>query len=139
MRASAIGLVVALAFVPTAAFAQAGPPGGPGGPPPESQGGPPSGSQGGPPPEAPGGPTPGAPSGPPPGAPSGPPPGGPGGAPRGAISRDQFVQQRAEAAGRLFDQIDVNHTGYITRAQLRAFMAQRRGGARGSGGPPPQQ
>jgi hypothetical protein len=116
MRASAIGLIVALALAPAAAFAQAGPPGGPGGPPPESSGGPP------------------------PGTPSGP-PGGPGASPPpGAISRDQFVQQRAEAAGRLFDQIDVNHTGYITRAQLRAFMGQRRGGAgRGAGGPPPQQ
>lgn len=52
----------------------------------------------------------------------------------GAISRDQFVQQRADAAGRLFDQIDTNHTGYITRAQLRAYLRGRRGG-----GPPPQQ
>jgi hypothetical protein len=32
-------------------------------------------------------------------------------------------------AGRLFDQIDTNHTGYITRAQLRAFVCARRGGA----------
>ena len=71
----------------------------------------------------------------PPGGPGGPPPGGPGASPPGAISRDQFVQRRAEAAGRLFDQIDVNHTGYITKAQLRAWMAQHR---RGAGGPPPE-
>jgi hypothetical protein len=107
MRGSAIGLVVALLLTPAAAFAQAGPPGGP---------------------------PPGEPSGPPPsGEPGGPPPGGP--PPAGAISRDQFVQQRATAAGRLFDRIDVNHTGFITRAQLRAYMAQHR---RGAGGAPPE-
>jgi hypothetical protein len=80
---------------------------------------------------------PGGPAGPPPESSGGPPPEGPGASrPPGAIGRDQFVQQRAEAAGRLFDRIDVNHTGYITRAQLRAFLAQRRGGAAGPGGPP---
>jgi hypothetical protein len=53
------------------------------------------------------------------------------------MSRDQFIQQRAAAAGRLFDRIDTNHTGYITKAQLRAFARGRRGG----GAPPgePQQ
>jgi hypothetical protein len=103
MRVSAIALVTVLALVPGAAFAQAGPPGGP---------------------------APASPGGPPPAA--APPP--------GAISREQFVERRAEAAGRLFDEIDVNHTGYITRAQLRAWAAQRRGAAAaGPGGPPPQQ
>jgi hypothetical protein len=103
MRTSAIGLVIALVLIPAAAFAQAGPPGGPGGPPPpQDQGAPP-----------------------PPGAQGAPPP-------PGAISREQFIQQRAAAAGRLFDQIDTNHLGYITRAQLRAWMAERRGR-------PPQQ
>ena len=98
MRTAAIAFVIALALAPSAALAQAGPPGGPGGPPP------------------------GQPGGPPPGAP--PPP--------GAMSRDQFIQQRAAAAGRLFDRIDTNHTGYITKAQLRSFARGRRGG-----GPPP--
>jgi hypothetical protein len=60
--------------------------------------------------------------------------------PPGAISRDQFIQQRAEAAGRLFDQIDANHTGYVTRAQLRAFLRARRGGGPPApAGPPSQQ
>jgi hypothetical protein len=63
-------------------------------------------------------------------------PSGPGGPPPpGAITRQQFVEQRAEAAGRLFDEIDTGHQGYITRAQLRAFMAQRRAGG---AAPPPQ-
>jgi EF hand domain-containing protein len=75
-------------------------------------------------------------------SPGGPPPGGAGAPPPpGAISRDQFIQQRAEAAGRLFDQIDTNHTGYITRAQFRAFMRARRAGGPqpGAAGPPSQQ
>jgi hypothetical protein len=81
-----------------------------------------------------------SPGGAPPSETGGPPPGGPKAPPPpGAISRDQFVQQRAEAAGRLFDRIDTNHTGYITRAQLRAYMAARRGGGRPAGGPPSQQ
>jgi hypothetical protein len=98
MRAAAIGFVIALALVPSGAFAQAASPG-----------------------AAP----PGETGGPPPGGPKAPPP-------PGAISRDQFIQRRAEAAGRLFDQIDTNRTGYITRAQLLDFMRARRGG-----GPPP--
>jgi hypothetical protein len=75
---------------------------------------------------------------------AGPPSGGPGGPPAqassppppGAITREEFVQQRAESAGRLFDEIDTSHQGYITRAQLRSFIAQRRA-ARGEA--PPQQ
>jgi hypothetical protein len=61
--------------------------------------------------------------------------------PPGAISREQYIataqQRAAQQAGARFDQIDVNHTGYITRAQIRAFTAARRGAA--PGGPPPQQ
>ena len=63
------------------------------------------------------------------------PPQGYGGAPPGWITRDQFIQramQRAAAANRdpqraaqnagaVFDQIDVNHTGVVTQAQLRAW------------------
>jgi hypothetical protein len=80
--------------------------------------------------------------GPPPSAGAGGPP------PPGAISREQYIdqaqQRAAKLAGARFDQIDVNHTGYITRAQIRAFAAARRGGAAGGpppgpGGPPPQQ
>jgi hypothetical protein len=55
--------------------------------------------------------------------------------PPGAITREEFVQKRSDEAGRLFDEIDTNHQGYITRSQLRAYMAQRR--ARRE--PPPQQ
>jgi hypothetical protein len=79
-----------------------------------------------------------SPAGAPPSETGGPPPGGPKASPPpGAISRDQFIQRRAEAAGRLFDQIDTNHTGYITGAQLRAFMLAHRP-APAPGGPPPQ-
>jgi hypothetical protein len=112
MRAAAIGLVIVLAFAPSVAFAQAA---------------------------SPGGSPPGETGGPPPSGPAGPPPGGGAPPPPGAISRDQFIQQRAEAAGRLFDQIDTNHTGYITRAQLRAYMRARRAGGPPPGGPPSQQ
>jgi hypothetical protein len=83
-------------------------------------------SPGGPPPSGPGGPAPGEPK-------ASPPP--------GAISRDQFIKLRAEAAGRLFDQIDTNHTGYITGAQFRDFMRARRPGGlppAPAGGPPSQ-
>jgi hypothetical protein len=80
----------------------------------------------------------------------GPPPSAAAGGPRppGAISRDEYIareqQRAAQRAGARFDEIDVNHTGYITRAQIRAFTAARRGGAPGGpppgpGGPPPQQ
>jgi hypothetical protein len=116
MRAAAIAFVFALALAPSLAFAQATPPAGPGGPPPGDQGAAP----------------PGGPAGP---APSG--PGGlPAGAPSGAISRDQFIELRAQAAGRLFDEIDTDHKGYITREQMRAYIRARRGGA---GAPPLQR
>jgi hypothetical protein len=112
MRAAAIAFVIALALAPSLALAQAASPGGAGGPPPSGPGGP-------------GGPAPGKASPPP-----------------GAISRDQFIKLRAEAAGRLFDQIDTNHTGYITRAQFRDFMRARRPGGlppAPAGGPPSKQ
>ena len=51
-------------------------------------------------------------------------------APFGAtITREQFVQHAAEAAGRRFEAIDVNRTGTITRAQLRAWRQAHRGQA----------
>ena len=109
MRVTAVGLLFGLVLAPCWAFAQAGPPG---------QGGPPPGEAAPPPGE----------SGPPPPAAAAPP---------GAITRDQFVQSRAEAAGRLFDEIDTSHVGYITRAQLRAWAAAHRRFP--AGGPPPQQ
>lgn len=40
---------------------------------------------------------------------------------RGAISRDQFIQRATNRAGQVFDSVDVNHTGYITQDQLRAW------------------
>jgi hypothetical protein len=69
-------------------------------------------------------------------------------APAGWITRDQYVQramQHAAAANRdpqraaqraagVFDQIDVNHSGVITQAQLRAW---RQAHARPAGGGPP--
>jgi hypothetical protein len=74
-----------------------------------------------------------------------------GGAPAAAgwITRDQFVQRAtqhaaaanrdpqraAQRAGAVFDQIDVNHTGVITQAQLRAW---RQAHARPAGGGAPQ-
>jgi hypothetical protein len=76
-------------------------------------------------------------AGPPP-AESGPPPGA-SAPPPGAITRDEFVQRRAEAAGRLFDKIDTNHEGYVTRAQLRAWNAAHRRGPPVGAGPPPDQ
>jgi hypothetical protein len=112
MRSAATALVIALALVPAAAFAQAGPPG-------QS--------------------APGGPATPPPGTSGAPPPGTSGAPPPGAITREQFVERRTEAAGRLFDQIDTNHLGYVTRAQLRAYWAQRRQGAAAAGGSPPHQ
>jgi hypothetical protein len=63
--------------------------------------------------------------------------------PAGAISRDQYIQQAEQRAGLIagerFDQIDVNHTGYITRGQLRAWAAQQRAAAAARGCPPPQE
>ena len=67
-------------------------------------------------------------------APSGPPP-----APtRGVITRDQFVQRAATMAGQRFDAIDVNHTGSITRAQLRAWRESQRAPADGRTAASPQ-
>jgi hypothetical protein len=59
--------------------------------------------------------------------------------PPGAVTREEFVQRRADAAGRLFDQIDTNHLGYITRAQLRAWMSARRRGPASTAAPSDQQ
>jgi hypothetical protein len=48
--------------------------------------------------------------------------------PRGAVSRDQFIQnaeQRAgQRAGALFDQMDTNHDGVLTPGERRAWRAQ---------------
>lgn len=66
------------------------------------------------------------------------------------ITRDQFVQsamQRATRAGRnpqvaaqragsLFDQIDANHVGAVTREQIRAWRQTRRGAPNAGQGPP---
>jgi hypothetical protein len=78
--------------------------------------------------------SPPAETGAPPGASEAPPSGASAAPPPGAITREEFVQRRTEAAGRLFDKIDTNHLGYITRAQLRAWVAAHRRGA-----PPEQQ
>ncbi len=65
---------------------------------------------------------------------SAPPPGGFG---AGGITRDQFVQRAAEAAGRRFDAIDTSHAGVITRAQIRAWHDAHQGS--GVGQPPISQ
>lgn len=48
--------------------------------------------------------------------------------PRGAISRDQFIQNAEQRAGQraatLFDQMDTDHDGILTREERRAWRAQ---------------
>ena len=53
---------------------------------------------------------------------------------RGVITRDQFIQRAVQMAGQRFDAIDTNHTGSITRAQLRAWRQAHQG--QGYGRPP---
>lgn len=45
------------------------------------------------------------------------------------ITREQYVQHAAEAAGRRFDMIDSNHAGVLTREQLRTWAQQHHHGA----------
>ncbi len=94
----------------------------------------------GPPPES---------GGPPPGArpPSGPPPQGDG------ITRDQYIQRAvqratnlqrdpqraAQRAGAVFDQMDVNHTGVVTREEMRAWRAAHQRPPNPGQPPPPPQ
>jgi hypothetical protein len=111
---------------PEGAPSGAPPPGGAqmqgyGGPPTQGYGGPPAQGYGGPPPQG------------------------------DVITREQFVQnamQRATRAGRnpqvaaqragsVFDQIDVNHVGAVTREQIRAWREARRA-APNAGQPPPE-
>ncbi len=42
--------------------------------------------------------------------------------PRGAVTRDQYIQR----AGTLFDQMDTDHDGVLTREERRAWHAQHR-------------
>ena len=96
MRSATIGLIIALSLVPGATLAQ--------GTPPSESASPPSGGA------APPASTPAVPL------------------PRGAVSRDQFIQnaeQRAgQRAGALFDQMDTNHDGILTRDERRAWREQ---------------
>jgi hypothetical protein len=150
----ATGLTYAYPPPPAYGFPQPTPPGAYGGPAPE-YGAPPAGGYGLPPSAAYGAPPPAARY-------ETPPAGGYGGtlAPGygqppiagGDITRAQFVaraQQRAEThnrdpqraaarAGIIFDQIDVNHTGIISRDQLRAWREAHRP-PQGAGAPPPGQ
>jgi hypothetical protein len=48
-------------------------------------------------------------------------PGAAGAPPPGAISREQYIKQAADRAALRFDRMDVNHTGYLTREQMRDF------------------
>jgi hypothetical protein len=94
-----------------------------------------------------GGPGPGGEAMPPGGEATGAPPGpvSPGGPPAQAdvITRDQFIQNAmrratranrnpqvaAQRAGAVFDQIDVNHVGAVTREQIQEWRAARRNGS----------
>jgi hypothetical protein len=89
----------------------------------------------------------GEPGMPPGGEATGVPPGpvSPGGPPAqgDVITRDQFIQNAmrratranrnpqvaAQRAGTVFDQIDVNHVGAVTREQIRAWREARRNGS----------
>jgi hypothetical protein len=45
----------------------------------------------------------------------------------GAISRADYIKQAADRAALRFDRMDVNHTGYLTREQMREYrLAHRR-------------
>jgi hypothetical protein len=119
-----------------------------GAPPPESgapPGGPPMQAYGGPPAQG---------YGPPAQGYGGPPAQGYGGPPAQGygITRDQFVQRAvqrasrqnrnpqlaAQRAGAVFDQIDINHSGAVTQAQIRAWRAAHMR-APNPGEPPPEQ
>ncbi len=58
--------------------------------------------------------------------------------PRGAVTRDQFIQRAEQGAGQragtLFDQMDTDHDGVLTREERRAWRAQHPR----PGQPPPQ-
>jgi hypothetical protein len=110
--------------------------GGPGyGAPPEAGYGAPPEAGYGAPPEAGYGAPPGPGYGAPPAVGYGAPP-----APGPAITRDQFIetaaaraqahnrdpQRAAQHAGVVFDEIDINHTGVVTRAQIRAWREAHR-------------
>jgi len=46
--------------------------------------------------------------------------------PNDKITRDEYVQHAAEAAGKRFDMIDTAHTGTLTREQLRSWVMEHR-------------
>jgi hypothetical protein len=141
---------------PPPATASEGPaPEGPG----PAYGMPPEGDYGGPPPAGYSGPPPAQGYGAPPtggyGAYGGaaapgygaPPPSGPGitraefvaRAEQRAQARNRDPQQAGERAGAIFDQIDINHAGVVTQAQIRAWRAAHRPSTTQgqSPGPPP--
>ncbi len=43
------------------------------------------------------------------------------------MTRDQFLARATDRAGRMFDAIDVNHTGSVTGEQVRAYMHAHHG------------
>jgi len=49
-------------------------------------------------------------------------------APAGGLTKDEFVKRAQERAGRraaeVFDQMDTNHDGVLTREEFRAWRAQ---------------
>ena len=50
---------------------------------------------------------------------------------RGTITRSQFIQRAQDIAARRFDAIDVNHSGVLTRDQIRAWRQAHAGGGAG--------
>jgi hypothetical protein len=116
------------------------PPGayGPGGPGPQAEGGPPPGAMPGA--DAPGAYAPGGPAA----ASGGPPPGayapGEQAAPGALVTRQEFIaravrwatrmnrdpQRAAQRAGRVFDRIDVSHSGAVTQEQINEWRAAHR-------------
>jgi hypothetical protein len=127
--------------------------------PPPGYGGPPPAGYAGPPPAGYAGPPPASYGAPPPAGYDGPPPAGYGGAPGsygsapggqgGTVTRTQFIQRvmrrataanrdpqlAAQRAGAVFDQIDVNHAGVVSRAQIDAWR-QAHPRPAGAGQPP---
>ena len=44
----------------------------------------------------------------------------------GPITRDAYVRRAADAAGKRFDAMDVNHKGVLTRAEIKAWHQGRK-------------
>lgn len=54
----------------------------------------------------------------------------PAGAQQADMTREQFIQRAADAAGKRFDQIDRDGKGVVTRQQVRAWVREQQRTAR---------